>query len=474
MSSENSQFIDISSPKKEFEAHLNLPGNHRIFFSGPFGIGKTYFLKDFFEKSKDFVSIHLYPVNYSVAQNEDIFELIKYDLLHSLISNFHLFQSKKVDNGIKMDAYLKRKLPGVISGFLSKLELLEKETLEEKLISGFVKLTIPVINSYRKFSTETDAAFDELEIVDEFRKEIEEQMGSIYENNLVTKLIYECVDRLKNEGKKVVLIIDDLDRIDPEHIFRILNIFSAHFDLQDETTNKFGFDRVVVVGDYGNIKSIFDHRYGVKADFNGYLDKFYSEKIFSYNNEKAIAKFLGDLNFFDSDVPSIMSYQIERECVYVVSKTLTLLLDSRMLNLRKLLKYNQGAYEYSFPDYLNYRYSITYVMVFLDYVLGGRDGCLSHLERLPDSIPFQEDKSKELLERFFLPVLASPKKQILKLEDYVFEYDSESDGYNKIYHLKKIARNTSDVFPGTIPFGSLMRDSAMAYYKRNLRSQFLR
>ncbi len=265
-----------------------------------------------------------------------------------------------------MDAYLKRKLPGVISGFLSKLELLEKETLEEKLISGFVKLTIPVINSYRKFSTETDAAFDELEIVDEFRKEIEEQMGSIYENNLVTKLIYECVDRLKNEGKKVVLIIDDLDRIDPEHIFRILNIFSAHFDLQDETTNKFGFDRVVVVGDYGNIKSIFDHRYGVKADFNGYLDKFYSEKIFSYNNEKAIAKFLGDLNFFDSDVPSIMSYQIERECVYVVSKTLTLLLDSRMLNLRKLLKYNQGAYEYSFPDYLNYRYSITYVMVFLD------------------------------------------------------------------------------------------------------------
>ncbi len=52
MSSENSQFIDISSPKKEFEAHLNLPGNHRIFFSGPFGIGKTYFLKDFLKNPR--------------------------------------------------------------------------------------------------------------------------------------------------------------------------------------------------------------------------------------------------------------------------------------------------------------------------------------------------------------------------------------------------------------------------------------
>jgi hypothetical protein len=87
-----------------------------------------------------------------------------------------------------------------------------------------------------------------------------------------------------NSGKKSVLIIDDLDRLDPEHIFRILNIFSAFQD-QHKETNKFGFDKVILVFDVENVRSIFRHKYGSGADFSGYLDKFYSQEIFWFDNE---------------------------------------------------------------------------------------------------------------------------------------------------------------------------------------------
>ena len=45
--------------------------------------------------------------------------------------------------------------------------------------------------------------------------------------------LYNLIDQLKKDGKKTVLIIDDLDRIDPEHIFRLLNVFAAHLDIRD-------------------------------------------------------------------------------------------------------------------------------------------------------------------------------------------------------------------------------------------------
>ena len=91
----------------------------------------------------------------------------------------------------------------------------------------------------------------------------------------------------KQEGKETVLIIDDLDRIDPEHIFRLLNVFAAHFDIE-EGRNKFGFDRVVFVCDYENLRQIFAHRYGERTDFSGYIDKFFSNSVYYFMNEEAI------------------------------------------------------------------------------------------------------------------------------------------------------------------------------------------
>ena len=104
----------------------------------------------------------------------------------------------------------------------------------------------------------------------------------------MTQILYFLVSKIGGD-RQTVLIIDDLDRMDPEHVFRILNVFAAHFDIH-ETSNKFGFDRIIIVCDIHNIRQIFRSRYGQNTDFSGYIDKFYSRNVFDYNNISSLKK----------------------------------------------------------------------------------------------------------------------------------------------------------------------------------------
>jgi hypothetical protein len=92
--------------------------------------------------------------------------------------------------------------------------------------------------------------------------------------------------------KKPVLIIEDLDRLDPKHLFRILNVLSAHIDdttTPDVVTNKFGFDNIVLVMDYETTAHIFHHFYGKDACYEGYMSKFLSREPFRYSIQPFIA-----------------------------------------------------------------------------------------------------------------------------------------------------------------------------------------
>ena len=72
----------------DFAKHIELPHNIRTLFSGRFGSGKSTFLNEFFEKKTEYLPVLIYPTNYSVSNNEDVFELIKYDILSHLINNY--------------------------------------------------------------------------------------------------------------------------------------------------------------------------------------------------------------------------------------------------------------------------------------------------------------------------------------------------------------------------------------------------
>lgn len=118
------------------------------------------------------------------------------------------------------------------------------------------------------------------------------QRGGLYEDDGYTELIKETLRWVKDDhgndhkGKKTVLIIEDLDRLDPQHLFRILNVLSAHIDdtsEPDKVSNKFGFDNVVLVMDYEATMHIFYHFYGKNANYEGYMSKFLARAPFRYS-----------------------------------------------------------------------------------------------------------------------------------------------------------------------------------------------
>lgn len=267
--------FELEIPKKQFSAHLDLSNNCRIIFSGGFGTGKSYFLDKFFKDHSKYEAIHIYPVNYSVASNEDIFELIKYDIFFKLLEKGVDFENVKIDKETFLPFFLNNHATEIIPfllGVIPKVGAALKD-----IASGLIKLN-------KKFEEE----FKEANITDQDRiisylAEFKDRKG-INEEDLYTQLICGLINQLQESRKEIVLIVDDLDRIDPEHIFRIMNVLAAHVDVKkDINQNKFDLDKIILVCDLENIRKIYANRYGADVDFSGYIDKFYSRCIFHYD-----------------------------------------------------------------------------------------------------------------------------------------------------------------------------------------------
>lgn len=352
--------IPINSQSVLFKQHLDDSRNERIIFSGIFGIGKSYFLEKYFGAEKDdYVAINLRPINYSISNNEDIFRLIKYDILYELIFTQNLqLVVESVKKSIAYGVLLENKVQNLLESFLPLIPLLNKEAPDLSPLISFIKMFLPNISE-----TETIRKDVNLNLrLEEFVKEIDKNY--LFESDFITLFIERSLDSLCNkvdkQPKLKVLIIDDLDRIDPEHIFRLFNIFSAHLDYHKSTSNKFGFDKVIFVCDIDNIRNIFFTKYGVNVDFSGYIDKFYSTEIFHFNNNKAVAsitnKIISKISFSNNQ-ELIKEYILHNNLesttnlLYVLLKAL---INSGTLNLRRI----QSAYQRSFTFKVRHFFTI--------------------------------------------------------------------------------------------------------------------
>ena len=269
--------IKISGKLNDFAQYLET--TDRIILSAKFGDGKTYLLNELrkdeaMQNKYEFFTI--YPVNYSVAKNEDVFEYIKRDIIvqlhkRKLLENLDL-------NALFDSVFSFDDLTSVVSFLLS-----------------FVPMGKFYNKVYHKF-LEIKKKYDEKKYTtDKYLSQFANTAGCIYEEDGYTKLIRKAIEWISQDhslngeerkAKKPVLIIEDLDRLDPKHLFRILNVVSAHIDdskQPDIVGNKFGFNNIVLVMDYDVTKHIFHHFYGEQACYEGYMSKFLSREPFRYS-----------------------------------------------------------------------------------------------------------------------------------------------------------------------------------------------
>ncbi|NGF56987.1 hypothetical protein G5B00_10715 [Parapedobacter sp. SGR-10] len=277
--------IQLEELESDFSQHLDISDNHRILFTAPFGQGKSTFLDNFFKnKESQYLVIKLYPVHYSISPNEDIFELIKFDIATQLMvkakdnlkkEDFSILLTSQVfmRDHVRPKPFIQALLPAFGSIGKSAAELW--------------KVADSTIKEFKKFHTE--AQIDEGEQLLRYINQFETGPGHVYEMDAISLLIADLISRSGDQGKKSVLLIDDLDRLDPDHIFRLFNVFSGHFD-KVSGDNKFGFNKTIFVCDIGNIYEIYKHRYGKNVDFKGYVDKFYSLVPYDFDSKTYIKK----------------------------------------------------------------------------------------------------------------------------------------------------------------------------------------
>ena len=295
-------YIPVNDALKRFHEHLR--GHGRTILSAKFGDGKSFFLRKFMENEevkKDFKFIVLYPVNYQVAENRVVFELIKYDLLIQLFTQGIMSPHFKLTKAQALAWCLQLHSPSIAEGLLPIISDLGLDENSVKLVSAILAGKKLIGKVKQKIKELEEPIRDKL--IEKFLKEM--RNNPIAGQDVITSIVQQGIASYKgaNPGKDIVLIIEDMDRMDPAHLFRILNVFSAHIDynfrMGENSTcqyvgNKFGLDKVVFVMCYDNAESIFKHFYGVGADFPGYINKFCSSNFFTYSLSQEKEKYYYD------------------------------------------------------------------------------------------------------------------------------------------------------------------------------------
>ncbi len=291
--------IPIDDAIEAFRHHLD--AHDRTILSARFGDGKSFFLSHFMENvdvAERYTFLTIFPVNYQVTENRDIVDLIKRDILLQMLLKGVIETQVKITDEVALALYLQCQPLSFAESFLSLLSELAMNKDTAKVVA--------VALAGKKFFKDIKKKLDKIKEqshdsqLDAFLEAVEK--NPVVGQDAISSIIQQCLQqyRDKHPNKRVVLVIEDLDRIDPAHLFRILNIFSAHIDFcyrlgcqPDETLagNKFGLDKVIFVMDYKNVHHIYSHFYGEGANFEGYIEKFCSSNHFAYSLEEQRDKY---------------------------------------------------------------------------------------------------------------------------------------------------------------------------------------
>lgn len=294
-------FIPVDDAIARFQNHLL--SHDRIVLSAKFGDGKSFFLNEFKKKcanddNSPFEFITLYPVNYQVLENKDVFELIKHDVLLQILQLGIIDVNYKVTDEMAFAFYIQNNFYTFAESLFSMLSSVGFVSPTNQSLFGLLH-GIKWLENLKNKVNEIKKEVDQTVLLDDYLAKFDKT--SVYENDIITKIIRDnIISYERRNNKKVVLVIEDMDRLDSAHLFRIMNVFSAHMDYGyrnmlpiDNTLfdNKFGVSNVVFVMHEDNTKALFHHFYGEKADYDGYMSKFYNKDIFKFSLEEEKEKY---------------------------------------------------------------------------------------------------------------------------------------------------------------------------------------
>jgi hypothetical protein len=442
------------------DLHLNyfkqyLDANSRCILSAKFGNGKSYFINQFIEKySDEYLFVPIYPVNYQVMDNKDIFELIKRDILIRLLSS-GLVDIETIDFNPSFLCYFYF-INNATDIFTDILSIIPNVNLcgVDINIGNVIKKVKGIKNKYDKWKQNVTKT--QKQSADDYINHFTNLKGSIYEFDTISQLICDIIKEYKQNypEKKVVLIIEDLDRIDPAHIFRILNVFSAHFDRYNVSTlppdsigddNKFCFDKIISVCDIDNIRNIYHHVYGEKTDFVGYISKFSNSKAFRYSLQDYLKDYIIN-KLLDNELQEykIVSSYLAEQIIGSMDKANSpesnlRIIKERIIRAMSLIKRSEIQLEPPLNDYYVTTDSVFIYFLALLRCFDIDYSSIIHVSDVNREITLMVGKYWPLVRRFNKNIFFEIKNNIIDVSYLVSQYGGYSQwegGYSFHFRLK--------------------------------------
>ena len=433
----DNEIIPIDDAIRDFAFHLS---NHpRTILSSGFGEGKTFFLDKCKRDLSNYVFLTLYPVNYQVMSNDDIFDLFKRDILFQLFLHDILLPTAPISQSVALSFFLNNP-NNYFEWVLSAVTSLDyPEVAAVKAISKATKFLKKAHSVFSKFC-------DKYNVTENNCIALWEKIESkgIYECDIITKLIVESIKKWKNKNpdKSIVLLVEDLDRIDPAHLFRILNVLSAHMDysykfgispqVDSIVGNKFGFDNIVCVLDYDNLISIFRHFYGEFTSWNGYISKFSTKGYFRYSlSEQKANYFYNQASKVCKIDVSLIKSLIKEEIVKKSSmRIIKAALDDIPSQITNIPNYHHGNVIKEYPDNL-----LRFFVLLRRMNVTDNDIVATILK-----VVREEDYVKELIMPFYF-LMTNDVLQVVsfgeKNNGYLVRYDFTQNNHERIFRAEK-------------------------------------
>ncbi len=240
----------------------NINESDTICIDGEWGVGKTFLVKQFEYLIKNYKK-------YSETDQFKSFNDVKEDLLkiseNNLIFYYNAWENDDHNNPFDsiiyniLNEYPKFK-DKVTSKFNSEDFFKEVLNLLTKIISN--KLLNVDLNSDN---------IDKIKTFDDLAKEIN--------TNEEKKVLFkELIDKILGD-KRMILVIDELDRCNPVYATKMLETIKHFYNLNNVT--------IIVVANNNELKNIINNQFGMNFNSYSYLNKFY-DYVITVDNLRSI------------------------------------------------------------------------------------------------------------------------------------------------------------------------------------------
>ena len=240
----------------------NIDDNQIICIDGDWGVGKTFLVKQLeyiLKKYKD----EYYQSRYKILESDR-------EIILKLCDSYYTFYYNAWKNDDHDDPF-----SSIIYNILNEYPQYKDEITskfdKEEFLKELLNIVTKILSNNLLKADITAEKIDKIKTFNDLTKEI----TTIEEKKALFKKLIDLI----LENKRMLLIIDELDRCNPRFATKLLEVVKHFYDLQNVT--------VIVVSNNRELQSTIKQQYGQSFDAYSYLNRFF-DFTYRIENDRSI------------------------------------------------------------------------------------------------------------------------------------------------------------------------------------------